>query len=246
MLLQSWRGALGCPGLPPAGRLFWPIAGPRSSTYAALRDPHFSVNLGLTLLPSPVRSLRSHLSTADLAVLAAAGGRLAGPPPLPPAEPGAAIEVDRTVARNGAAHLAGRYVPAGEILAGRRVSIRVEEATLMFFDPDTRELLRTRPSPLTWDQARAMHGARPAGPPPRPSAEPVTAQRRASNTGIIMVAGQKIALGRIHAGQVVTVHVAADTITIDLGEDTRTVRRTTTQPVRSIKAAQSSKASRAS
>ena len=53
-----------------------------------------------------------------------------------------------------------------------------------------------------------------------------------------MVAGQKIALGRIHAGQVVTVHVAAETITIDLDQDTRTVRRTTTQPVRGIKAAQ--------
>ena len=51
-----------------------------------------------------------------------------------------------------------------------------------------------------------------------------------------MVAGQKIALGRIHAGQVVTVHVAAQTISIDLGEDTRTIRRTTSQPVRSIKA----------
>jgi hypothetical protein len=99
---------------------------------------------------------------------------------------------------------------------------------------------------LTWDQARAMRGARPAGPPPRPSTEPVTAQRRASNTGVVMVAGQKIALGRIHTGQVVTVHVAADTITIDLGEDTRTVRRTTTQPVRSIKAAQSRKAAHVS
>ena len=71
----------------------------------------------------------------------------------------------------------------------------------MFFDPATRVLLRTRPSPLTWDQARLLRGARPAGPPPRPSAEPVTVQRRASNTGVIMVAGQKIALGRIHAGQ---------------------------------------------
>ena len=40
--------------------------------------------------------------------------------------------------------------------------------TLMFFDPETRELLRTRPSPLTWDQARRLRGARPAGPPPRP------------------------------------------------------------------------------
>jgi hypothetical protein len=51
------------------------------------------------------------------------------------------------------------------------------------------------------------------------------------------MAGQKIALGRIHVRQIVTVHVAADTITIDLGgDDTRTVRRTTNQPVRSIKA----------
>jgi hypothetical protein len=59
----------------------------------------------------------------------------------------------------------------------------------------------------------------------------------ASNTGVIMVAGQKIALGRIHAGQIGTVHVDHDTMTIDLGsDDTRTVRRTTTQPVRSIKA----------
>ena len=48
-----------------------------------------------------------------------------------------------------------------------------------------------------------MRGARPAGPPPRPSTGPVTARRRASNTDVIMVAGQKIALGRIHARQVV-------------------------------------------
>jgi len=61
----------------------------------------------------------------------------------------------------------------------------------------------------------------------------------ANNTDVIMVAGQKIALGRIHARRIVTVHVAADTITIDLAsDDTRVVRRTTTQPVRSIKAQQ--------
>jgi transposase InsO family protein len=227
-----------------AGRQFW--LGPARSgvtvTFWASTDV-----IHLTIAGARVKSLRSHLSTADLATLAASGGRPAGPPPLPPAESGAALEVDRTVARNGAVHLAGHYVPAGELLAGRRVSIRIEEATLMFFDPETRELLRTRPSPLTWDQARTMRGARPAGPPPRPATEPITAQRRASNTGVIMVAGQKIALGRIHAGQTVTVHVAAETITIDLDDqDSRTVRRTTTQPVRSIKAAQSRKAAHVS
>jgi transposase InsO family protein len=194
-----------------------------------------------------VKTLRSHLSAADLASLAAQGGRPAGPPPLPPAEPGAAIEVDRIVSRNGAVHLGSRYVAAGEILAGRRVSIRIEDKTLMFFDPQARELLRTRPSPLTWEQARRLRGARPAGPPPRPSAEPVTVQRVASNTGIIMVVGQKVALGRIHARRIVTVHVAADTITIDLAsDDIRTVRRTTTQAVRSIKAQQPRKAAHVS
>ena len=69
----------------------------------------------------------------------------------------------------------------------------------------------------------------------------------ASNTGVIMIAGQKIALGRIHARRIVTVHVAADTITIDLAsDDIRVVLRTTTQPVRSIKAQQPRKAAHVS
>jgi transposase InsO family protein len=203
--------------------------------------------LHLTIGGTRVKSLRSHLSAAGRAALAAAGGRPAGPPPLPPAEPGAAIEAGRIVSRNGAVHLCGQYVTAGEILAGRQVGIRIEDTTLMFFDPATRELLRTRPSPLSRDQARRLRGARPAGPPPRPSAGPVTVQRVASSTGIIMVAGQKAAPRRIHARQVATVHVAADTLTIDLAsDDARTVRRTTTQPVRSIKAQQPRKAAHVS
>jgi hypothetical protein len=226
-----------------AGRQFWlgPARAGMAVTFWASTDV-----IHLTIGGARVKTVRSHLSAAGLTALAAAGARPAGPPPLPPAEPGAALEVDRTVSKDGAVHLAGRYVLAAEILGGRRVSVRVEQATLMFFDPETRELLRTRPNPLTWDQARKMRGARPAGPPPRPSAEPVTAQRVASNTGVIMVAGQKIALGRIHARRIVTVHVAAEVITIDLGEDTRTVRRTTTQPVRSIKAQQPRKAAHVS
>jgi hypothetical protein len=105
------------------------------------------------------------------------------------------------VSKDGQVSLGGRYYIAAEILSGMLVPIRIENDTLMFFDPATRVLLRTRPSPLTWDQARLLRGARPAGPLPRPSAEPVTVQRRASNTGVIMVAWQKIALGRIRASR---------------------------------------------
>ncbi|MGC1734483.1 MAG: hypothetical protein WA731_17825, partial [Pseudonocardiaceae bacterium] len=79
--------------------------------------------------------------------------------------------------------------------------------------------------------------ARQTGPPPRPSVEPVTAQRRASNTGVIMVAGQKPALGRAHAHTVVTVYVAEHTIIVDHHDGGQcTFHRTTTQPVRSWKA----------
>jgi hypothetical protein len=226
--------------VPPSGNLqvarrqFWlgPARAGITVTFWAITDV-----IHLLIAGARIKTLHSHLSTADLAALAATGGRPAGPEPLPPAEPGAAIEADRVVSKDGQVHLASRYVRVSDTVGGARVSVRIEDGLLMFFDPQTRELLRTQPSPLTFEQARRLRGARPAGPPPRPSAEPVTVQRRASNSGVIMVVGQKIALGRIHARRTVTVHVAEHTLTIDLGgDDVRTIRRTTTQPVRSIKA----------
>ena len=126
---------------------------------------------------------------------------------------------------------------AAEILAGCRVGVYIEEgAPLLFFDPETRELLRSRPNPLQPGQAAKLQQARPVGPVPRPSTEPVRVQRRASNTGVIMVAGQKVALGRGHAHQSVTVGVSETTLAIELPDgETRVVHRTTETAVRSIK-----------
>nr|WP_245956741.1 IS481 family transposase [Nonomuraea fuscirosea] len=183
-----------------------------------------------------LKSLRSHLSTNDLARLFADGGRPAGPSPLPQAENDAVVEVERTVNKYGMVSLAGRYLLAAEILGGRRVTIRIEEKTLMFLDPDTRQLLRTRPNPLIWQKCLMLRGARPAGPPPVPERSPITVQRRANSFGVIMVARQTVSLGRLHAGQVVTVHVSDTTLTIDLDEGPRTVHRTTDLPVRNVKA----------
>jgi hypothetical protein len=90
---------------------------------------------------------------------------------------------------------------------------------------------------MTWEKVLRLRGTRPAGPPPRPNVEPVTVQRRTSNSGTIMVTGQVVALGRLHRHHVVTVHVAEHTLTIELPDgDQRVVSRTTNQPVRSIKA----------
>ena len=76
-------------------------------------------------VPVPgLKTVRSHLPTTDLAALAATGNRPAGPSPLPPAHPGAALEVDRTVSQGGLVSLGKYRLLAAEILAGHRISIR--------------------------------------------------------------------------------------------------------------------------
>jgi transposase InsO family protein len=234
--------------VPPSGNLsvarrqFW--LGPQRAGQTVRFWASVDV-IHLSIAGARVKSLRSHLSGADLTQLGHDGATPAGPPPLPAAEAahGDVVEVDRSVSNVGIVSLAGRQVLAAEILRGRRVTIRIEPATLLFFDPDTRELLRARPNPLTPEQAVRLRGARPAGPPPRPRTEPVTVQRRVSATGTICVCRQTVALGRIHARRIVTVHVAEHTLAIELDDETRTVRRTTTNPIVVIKGSRNQTAS---
>jgi hypothetical protein len=139
------------------------------------------------------------------------------------------VEFERVVPASGNMQVAGKQFWLGPARSGVTVTFWASTDVIHLTIAGAR--VKTVRSHLSTADlaALAAAGGRPAGSPPLPPAEPVTAQRRASNTGVIMVAGQKIALGRIHAGQVVTVHVAAETITIDLDDqDSRTVRRTTT------------------
>jgi transposase InsO family protein len=219
-----------------AGKQFWlgPARAGITLTFWADTDV-----IHLLIAGTRLKSVRSHLSVNDLAALLRAGGRPAGPSPLPVAAhggPQGAVEVDRTVSSAGTVSLGQHLVLAAEILAGRRVGVRVDEQTLTFFDLDTRELLRTRPNPLTPAEVLRLRSARPAGPPPQPRTGPTTVQRRASNSGVVMVVGQKIALGRVHAGKTVTIDVSATELTIHCDDGTRTIRRTTNQPVTRIKA----------
>jgi transposase InsO family protein len=184
-----------------------------------------------------IKTFRSHLSVTDLAALYAQGARNAGPSPIPPPVSGTdAVEVDRTVARNGTVSLGQHIVLAAEILAGRRVVVRVDQNTLMFFDPDSRYLLRVRPNPLSPAEIGKLRAARTAGPVPQPPSDPIRVQRRASNSGIVMVVGQKIALGRAHKHQTVTIDVTEHELVIHLDRRPRVVRRTTDLPVRWTKA----------
>lgn len=183
-----------------------------------------------------LKSVRSYLGPADLEQLRRDGGTPAGSPPLPVVKAGSdVVEVDRSVSNSGIVSLASCQVLAAEILQGRRVSIRVEPTIPMLFDPQTRELLRTRPHPLSAEQIGRLHGARPAEPTPRPSTE-VTVRWRVSATGVITVCGQKGALGRARARQTITVDVSHDTLAVALDDETKTIAGTTSRPAWQLKA----------
>jgi hypothetical protein len=215
-----------------AGKQFW--LGPASAGLTVTFWADTQV-IHLLIAQTRIKSVRSHLSVADLTQLAARGGRAAGPSPLPSGE-GCAFEVDRAVNNAGLVGLGRRQVLAAEILGGRRVGIRIDPATLSFFDLTSRELLRVRPNPLTSEEVQRLRGVRPAGPPPRPSVEPVTVQRRISAVGTIMVCRQVVSLGRMYAGQTITAHVAQSTITVELDGQLRVIPRTNSIPVRNVKA----------
>ena len=69
------------------------------------------------------------------------------------------------VSKDGNIALAGKVVLAAEILGGRRVGIRIEAATLMIYDLDS----RAAPHPAQPAHSRAgppaPRGNRPASPP---------------------------------------------------------------------------------
>ena len=78
------------------------------------------------------------------------------------------------------------------VFVDAEASTRAGTTSTDVFDPNTRQLLRTRANSLSYDQARKFRDARPAGPPLRPSVEPVIVQRRPLATGVIMIAGQQL------------------------------------------------------
>ncbi|WP_438817366.1 IS481 family transposase [Streptomyces actuosus] len=215
-----------------AGKQFW--LGPARSGLTVTFWADTQV-IHLLVAGARIKTVRSHLSVADLGRLAVRGGRPAGPAPLPGGD-GAAFEVDRVVNNSGLVGLCGHQVLAAEILGGRQVGIRIDGETLSFFDLASRELLRVRPNPLGADEVQRLRGLRPAGPPPRPRVEPVRVQRRVSAVGTVMVCRQVVSLGRPYAGRTITVHVAESTLTVELDGQVRVIQRTTDIPVRHVKA----------
>ena len=120
-----------------------------------------------------------------------------------------AVEADRLVPPSGNLWIGGQQIWLGPALAGRTVTIWVDESTLHVVLDGTR--LKTLPSRLgVIELARlAADGARPAGPPPL-SARTSTAvevDRMVNGAGLIGLDGTQLSVGYELAGQRVTLRM---------------------------------------
>jgi transposase InsO family protein len=224
--------------VPPSGNLW--IGGQQVWLGPALADRKVTIwvdetSLHVLLDRARIKTLPSRLGVAELARLASAGARPAGPSPLL-AGTGTAVEIERTVNATGLVGLAGAQVSVGYQLAGQRVTLRMD-GTQMAVISGNGELLRTLPCPVPAGDRFRLRGARKAAARPPPAAGPVTVQRRVSSRGGIMVATQKIQVGLIHAGKVVTVTAEDHSFRLAVdGQVVGVVPRTTAREIHRYKA----------
>jgi transposase InsO family protein len=224
--------------VPPSGNL--QVGGQQVWLGPALADRKVTIwvdetSLHVLLDGARVKTLPSRLGITELARLAADGARPAGPSPLL-AGTGTVVEVERTVNACGLVGLAGAQFNVGCRLAGQRVTLRMGGTQMTVITSDG-ELARTMPCPVPASDRYRLRGARKAAASPPPPPGPVTVQRRVSSRGGIMVATQKIQVGLIHAGKIVTVTAEDHSFRLVIdGEAAGVVPRTTTREIHRYKA----------
>jgi hypothetical protein len=231
--------------LSPIGRLCLPgnqqlkvpaaLAGRTVTVWADDRGIHVLLDGHL------IRTRPSRFTRPDLRDLLGRGGRPAGPEPAPAAlppriPPSIAVELDRTVARDGEVSLGGHRILLDPPLAGQRVTLRLD-GQLMHVIAAGR-LVKTLPAPIPAQQRTKLTGARTASTPlPPPPAQPLRAIRRVPADGITMVAGQRLRVGRAYAGHTVTVAIEDTVFRVLLGDtELATHARRTGKPVTRYKA----------
>ncbi len=123
-----------------------------------------------------IKTLPSRLGVSELVLLAANGGRPAGPSPLPTGD-GAVIQVDRSVNATGLISLGDQQVGVGLHLAGYRVTLRMEGPLMAVLGHDG-SLPRTLACPIPAEHRSRPRGARRARSLPPQQGGPITVQRR--------------------------------------------------------------------
>ncbi|WP_282697821.1 IS481 family transposase [Streptomyces sp. CC208A] len=190
-----------------------------------------------------LRTRPSQFTPTDLKALVKRGGRIAGPEPAASAlatgataPPLAVVEVDRIVGRDGDVGLSGERVKLASHLAGQQVTLRLD-GQLMHVIADGK-VVKTLPAPVPVERRAQISGAR----APRtavipPSAQALRAHRRVPVDGVVMVAGQRLRVGRSHAGKTVVILIE-DTVfrVLDGDVELTTHARTSDKPVTQFRA----------
>jgi hypothetical protein len=147
------------------------------------------------------------------------------------------IEIDRTANRGGIAVVRGRELALGTGIAGTRVTLRFDVGLIHATAGNM--LLKTLPNPFSVNAIQLIRGARPATSalPSPPPAGPQGVQRRVPKDGVVMVAGQRLRVGRTHAGTIVTIVVEDHHFRVLDGINELALHaRTSTKPIRSFNA----------
>lgn len=204
----------------PAGRLCLPGAKSDMKFPAALGGHPVTVWAGMhsihvTLAGEIIRTRQSRLTVEDLAVLRLRG-RPAGPEPSGSAVPrgavptGTAVEIDRIVTRDGDVTVAGQRLKLGIYLSGQQVTLRLDRHLAHVIADG--HLVKTLPSPTSPEQASRLNGSRAVtGPLPPARQGAIKLMRTIPADGITQVAGQRLRVGRAHAGKTIVV-LAEDTV----------------------------------
>jgi transposase InsO family protein len=192
-----------------------------------------------------LKTVPSRLSTNHLGELRARGARPASDPPAAAALPRSAqhaasntvVEVDRVVGRDGLVRVDNTTFNVGAAHTGTLVTLRLDGH--LVHAVAGRLLLGSWPHPITLAQRLALRGARrPSGPLPAPTpAQAPWAQRVVGADGVVMVARQRLRIGRPHAGKTITV-IAEDTSfrVLDGNRELATYARDPSKPLTRFKA----------
>jgi hypothetical protein len=225
-----------CGNLGLAGRQLWlgrRHAGNKVSLWIDHQVIHLSTDGRL------LKTVASRFTRAELPRLHQLGARPAGPPPAATAAgrlglPGA-VECERLVNAAGLIGLGGRQFSVGQHHAGQQVTIRLDGHLAQILLDGM--LVKTMPSPLPASGLAHLQGARAATTPLQAPHGPLLVQRRVSSQGGIQVAGQKLRVGKTHAGTTVTVLVCDHHFEILDGQTPlKTIPRHTTKEVTRYKA----------
>ena len=201
-------------------------------------------SIRVLLADQVIKTVPSRVTTADLERLSLRGVRTGRPDLAGPAPTGVRanagptpIEIERTANRDGIVVVRGQELALGAGIAGTRVTLRFDAGLIHATAGNM--LLKTLPNPFSFNEIQLIRGARPAASalPSPPPAGPQSVQRRVPKDGVVMVAGQRIRVGRTHAGTIVTIVVEDHHFRVLDGINELSLHaRTSTKPIRNFNA----------